>query len=207
MQHNYQTSSQITISVNTSRSMPLLTRLVKPLTGHATSPRVPARTQNLSPINLSQDDFWNMETANQEIALGTNHWKYQAFENTVVHPVTGREMEYMVLMKDPDLQPLWEISFGNEADHLFQGIGDIQGTNTCFFVELKNIPKDRQIKYGKIVCDNKPNKREKERVRLAVGDDRLDVATSTADNTTFKILINSTLSTKDARMMTMDINN
>jgi hypothetical protein len=34
-----------------------------------------------------------------------------------------------------------------------------------------------------------------------------DVATSTADITTFKILINSTLSTEDAAMMMMDIKN
>jgi hypothetical protein len=78
-------------------------------------------------------------------------------------------------------------------------------TNTCFFLELKNIPKERQITYGKIVCDYKPHKKEKERVRLTVGGDRLDysdnVATSTADNTTFKILINSTLSKKDAEMI------
>jgi hypothetical protein len=44
-----------------------------------------------------------------------------------------------------------------------------------------------------------------------VGGDRLDysgdVATSTADITTFKILINITLSTEDAAMMMMDINN
>jgi hypothetical protein len=44
-----------------------------------------------------------------------------------------------------------------------------------------------------------------------VGGDRLDyfgdVATSTADITTFKILINSTLSTVDAAMMMMDIKN
>jgi hypothetical protein len=44
-----------------------------------------------------------------------------------------------------------------------------------------------------------------------VGGDRLDysgdVATSTADITTFKILINSTLSAKDAAMMMMDIKN
>jgi hypothetical protein len=61
------------------------------------------------------------------------------------------------------------------------------------------------------VCDYKPHKKEKEWVRLTVGGDRLDysgeVATSTADITTFKILINSTLSTKDAEMMMMDINN
>jgi hypothetical protein len=44
-----------------------------------------------------------------------------------------------------------------------------------------------------------------------VGGDMLDysgdVATSTADITTFKILINSTLSTEDAAMMMMDIKN
>jgi hypothetical protein len=60
-------------------------------------------------------------------------------------------------------------------------------------------------------CDYKPHKKEKERVRLTVRGDRLDysgdVATSTADITTFKILINSTLSTKYAAMMMMDIKN
>jgi hypothetical protein len=44
-----------------------------------------------------------------------------------------------------------------------------------------------------------------------VGGDRLDyngeTTTSTADITTFKILINSTLSTKDAKMIMMDIKN
>jgi hypothetical protein len=44
-----------------------------------------------------------------------------------------------------------------------------------------------------------------------VGGDRLDyagdVSTSTADITTFKILINSTLYTEEAAIMMMDINN
>jgi hypothetical protein len=69
-------------------------------------------------------------------------------------------------------------------------------------VELTNIPKYRKITYGKIVCDYKPHKKDKEHVRLPVGGDRLeysgDEATSTVDITTFNILINSTLSTKDA---------
>jgi hypothetical protein len=80
----------------------------------------------------------------------------------VVHPVTGKQMEYMALMKDPDLQPLWKRAFGNEASYVFQGIRDIPGTDTHFFVELPNIPKDRKITYGKIVCDYKPHKKEKE---------------------------------------------
>jgi hypothetical protein len=118
-------------------------------------------------------------------------------------------MEYMALMKEPRLQLLWRRGFGNECGRPFQGIRDIHGTDTCFFIKLTNIPKDRKITYGKIVCDYKPHKTEKERVRLTVGGNKLDysgdVVTSTADITTFKILINGTLSTEDAAMMIMDI--
>jgi hypothetical protein len=152
-----------------------------------------------------------MSTAHIAIALGHNHWSQQHQANAVIHPVTGKEMEYSALMKDPRLQPLWTRGFGNECGRLFQGIRDIPGTDTCFFIKLTNIPKDRKITYGKTVCDYKPHKKEKERVRLTVGGDILDysgdVATSTADITTFKILINSTLYTEDAAMMMMDIKN
>jgi hypothetical protein len=120
-------------------------------------------------------------------------------------------MEYSALIKDSHLQPLWTRGFGNECGRLFQGIRDIPGTDTCFFIKLKNIRNHRKITYGKIVCDYKPHKKEKERVRLTIGGDKLDysgdVATSMADITTFKILINVTLSTKDAAMMMMEIKN
>jgi hypothetical protein len=116
-------------------------------------------------------------------------------------------MEYSAPMKDPHLQPLWTRGFGNEGGRLFQGIRDIPGTDTCFFIKLTRIPEDRKI----IVYDYKPHKKEKERVRLTLGGDILgysgDVATSTTDITTFKILINSTLFTEDAAMMMMDIKN
>jgi hypothetical protein len=211
MQHNYQTRSKIPMLTTTTSNPPLLPRVVTPMTGRAASPKVPARTQNLSPRNLSQDDFWSMETSNMAIALGTNHWSQQHFANAVLHPFTSKQMEYMALMNNPDLQPLWKCGFSNEAGRLFQGICNIPGTNICLFVELTNIPKYRKITYGKIVCDYKPHKKEKERVRLTVGGHILDysgdVATSTADITTFKILINSTLSTDDAAMMMMDIKN
>jgi hypothetical protein len=150
-----------------------------------------------------------MDTAHMAIALGNHHWSQAHQANAVVHPTTGKEMEYTVLMKEPRLQPLLTRGFGNECRRLFQGIRDISGTDTCFCIKLTNIPKDRKITYGKRVCDYKPHKMEKERVRLTAGGDKLDysgdVATSKADITTFKILINSTLSTEDAAMITMDI--
>jgi hypothetical protein len=114
-------------------------------------------------------------------------------------------------MKDPIFGPLFEIRLSNELGHIFQGIRNVAGTNTAFFIDLHNIPTDRKITYGKLVCDFNPNKTEKHRVRLTVGGDRLDYSgdttTSTADITTFKILINSTLSTNEAKMMMMDIKN
>jgi hypothetical protein len=205
------TRSHTTIHTQDIPNVPLSPRVVTPRTLGPSPPRVPTRSWRLSPRNLSQDDFCGTGTANMAIALGDNHWSRQHQANAVIHPVTGKEMEYLALMKDPLLQPLWTRGFGNECGRLFQGIRDIPGTDTCFFIKLTNIPTDRKITYGKIVCHYKPHKKENERVRLTVGGDRLDysgdVATSTADITTFKILINSTLSTEDAAMMMMDIKN
>jgi hypothetical protein len=206
-----QTRSQTTIHTQDIPNVPLPPRVFTPRTLHQSPPRVPTSSQSLSPRNLSQDDFCRMDSVHMAIALGHNHWSQQHQANAVIHPVTSKEMEYSALMKDPRIQPLWTRGFGNECGRLFQGIRDIPGTDTYFFIKLKNIPKYRNITYGKIVCDYKPHKKEKERVRLTVGGDILDysgdVATSTAVITTFKILINSTLSTEDATMMMMDINN
>jgi hypothetical protein len=206
-----QTRSQTTIHTQDIPNVPLPLRVVTHRTLRPSPLRVPTRSQRLSPRNLSQGDFCGMGTANMAIALGDNHWSRQLQSNAVIHPVTGKEMEDSALMKDPLLQPLWKQGFSNECGRLFQGIRDITGTDTCVFTKLTNIPTDRKITYGKIVCDYKPHKKEKERVRLTVGGDKLDysgdIATSTADITTFKILINSTLSTEDAAMMMMDIRN
>jgi hypothetical protein len=163
-----QTRSQTIINAQDTTNAPLLLRVVTPMTSRPAPPRVPMRSQDLSPRNLYQDDFCDMETSNMAIALINHYWSQQQHGNAVVHPVTRKEMEYMALMKDPSLQPLWKRGFGNEVGRLFQGIREIPGTDTCFFVELTNIPKDIKITYGKIVCDYKPHKMEKERVRLTV---------------------------------------
>jgi hypothetical protein len=207
----HQTRSQTTIHSRAKTNAPLLPRVVTPMSGQPSPPMVPRRSQNLAPRYLSQDDFCGMESSHMAIALENNRWSQAHQSNAVVHPITRKEMEYTALMKDPRLQPLWKRGFGNECGRLFQGIQDIPGTDTCFFITLPNIPKYRKITYCKIVCDYKPHKTEKERVRLTVGGDKLDnsgkVATSTADITTFKILISSTLSTEDAAMMMVDIKN
>jgi hypothetical protein len=92
-----------------------------------------------------------MEIANMAIALGKKHWSQQHFANAVVHPTTGKQIEYMALMNDPDPQPLWKRGLSNEAGRLFQGIHDIPGTNTCFVVELKKNTKRQKDN----VCKNR----------------------------------------------------
>jgi hypothetical protein len=61
---------------------------------------------------FSQDEFWDMGNTNQAIALDSNHWTKTQMKKAVLHPVTGKEMEYTALMKDPVLQPLWKRGFG-----------------------------------------------------------------------------------------------
>jgi hypothetical protein len=132
-----QTRSQRTIHTQDIPNVPLPQRVVTPRTLHHSPPRVPTGSQRLTPRNLSQDDFCGMDSAHMAISLGHNHWSHQHHANAVIHPVTGKEMEYSALMKDPRLQPLWTRGFGNECRRLFQVIRDIPGTDTCFFIGLK----------------------------------------------------------------------
>jgi hypothetical protein len=140
-----QTRSQTTIHTQYIPTAPLPPRVVTPRTLRQSPPRVPTGSQRLSPHNLSQDDFCEMDSDHMAIALGNNHWSQRHHASAVIHPVTGKEMEYSALMKDPRLQRLWTRGFGNECGCLFQGIRDIPGTDTCFFIDLKNIPNDRKI--------------------------------------------------------------
>jgi hypothetical protein len=132
-----QTRSQTTIHTQDIPNVPLPPRVVTPRTLHQSPLRVPTGSQRLSPRNLYQDDFCGMDSTHMAIALVNNHWSQRYHANAVIHPVTGKEMEYSALMKDPRLQPLWTRGFGNECGRLFQGIRDIPGTETCFFIELK----------------------------------------------------------------------
>jgi hypothetical protein len=151
-----QTRSQRTIHTQDFPNVTLPPRVVTPRTLRPSPPRVPTRSRRLSPRNLSHDELCGMDTAPMAISFGDNHWSQQHQANSVIHPVTGKAVEYAALVKDPRLQPLWTRGFGNECGRLFQGIRDIPVTDTCFFIKLNNIPKDRKITYGKLVCDNKP---------------------------------------------------
>ena len=132
--------------------------------------------------------------------------------NAVIHPVTGKSMEYRELITDPLTKKAWTKSSANEFGRLAQGVGKrIKGTNTIRFIPVTDIPKGRTITYARFVCDVRPQKSEPNRTRITVGGNLIDyphdVSTKTAELTTSKILWNSTLSTRDARYMTGDVKN
>jgi hypothetical protein len=133
--HNYQTISQTqmdTIPAHAieSRDSSQLPRVVTPETRIAAHPRVRARARNLSPINFSQGDFWEMGSAKNAIQLGDNHWTKTPMINSVFHPSPGKEMQYKDSMQHPTLGPKYKTGFVNKLGRLCQGIRDIQGTNT-----------------------------------------------------------------------------
>ena len=133
---------------------------------------------------------------------------------TVMDADTGKELTYRQLLNHPKYRKDWNISAANEFGRLAQGVGGrIEGSDTIRFIPLSNIPHDRlkNVTYGKFVCELKPNKKEVNRTRLTVGGDRInypgDCSTPTADLVLIKTHLNSVISKKGARYMTLDIKN
>jgi hypothetical protein len=86
-----QTRSQTKINTQDIANTPLPPRVVTPRTLNPSLPRVPTRSQRLSPRNLSQNDFCDMDTAHVAIALEDNHWSRQHLANAVIHPLPGKK--------------------------------------------------------------------------------------------------------------------
>jgi hypothetical protein len=100
----------------------------------------------------------------------------------------------------------------NDIGRLVQGVGSqIQGTNTIFFIHKHQVPAERwrDITYAKFVCELNPNKKEVHRTRLTVGGNKVHYPGNgvTADSTLVKKHVNSIISTRGARYMTLDVKN
>eukprot|EP00804_Cyclotella_cryptica_P000163 CCRYP_017463-RA/>CCRYP_017463-RA protein AED:0.42 eAED:0.49 QI:0/-1/0/1/-1/0/1/0/288 len=125
---------------------------------------------------------------------------------------TGELLEYRYLIKNPKYCTIWKNAYGKELGRLAQGIpGTVKGTNTIVFIAYNEIPPQRRkdVTYGRIVANYGPEKEDPYLIRLTVGGNKItypgDCGTPTADMLTTKILLNSVISTKGARFMTIDI--
>ena len=77
------------------------------------------------------------------------------------------------------------------------------------FIPKSKVPKDKKITHGKIVCEVKPEKEEKERTILTVGGNLLaftgNPSAPTASVFTAKCVFNSVVSTPGSRFLLADI--
>jgi hypothetical protein len=120
-------------------------------------------------------------------------------------------MEYRQLITDPATKEHWLQSSSNEFARLAQGLGNTKGTDTIFFIHAHQVPKGKKVTYARFVCELRPHKAEIHRTRITVGGNLIEyagnVSTRTADLTTVKCLLNSTISTPGAKFLCLDIKN
>ena len=132
--------------------------------------------------------------------------------NAVIDEVTGQSLEYRALSTGPD-KSIWITALANDLGRLAQGVGTRMptGTNTIVFIHRHAVPTGRQVTYGRLVSSIRPTKAETHRVRITVGGDKLNfpglTATQCASLTTTKCLLNSTVSTPNAKFMVLDVKN
>ena len=71
--------------------------------------------------------------------------------NGIIDNETGNATEYRHLIQSDKYKETWKRSFANELGCLAQGVGNqVDETNTIFFVNYDEIPKDRvkDVTYG-----------------------------------------------------------
>ena len=149
-------------------------------------------------------------TANIVLQLNKRALK-EHVARAVTDPDTGKQLEYRDLITQAKTKPTWSKSFASELGRLTQGIHNIKGTTTIFFIKRSDIPKDRlkDVTCGRLVVTYKPNKSEPNRSRLTVGGKFItclyNISTPTCNLPTIKMLWNSFLSTKGAKYVTLDL--
>ena len=123
----------------------------------------------------------------------------------VLDDETGDLLEYRHLMKHPKYKDVWTKSFSKEIVRL------ATTTETIVFIKKDDIPNTRRgdETYARIVCNFRESKKDKYRTRITIGGNLInfpdDCGTPTADLLTVKLLLNSIISTPNAKFMTLDL--
>lgn len=132
------------------------------------------------------------------------------YAHAVIDPATGKSQNYRQLIQGADADK-WVNGCMNEMGRLLLGIDpkSNNGTDTIRCIRHDEVPAGKTPTYLSIVVDIRPQKEETHRVRFTCGGDKItyvgNVSTPTADMSTIKIHLNSTISTPGAKYMTTDV--
>jgi Reverse transcriptase (RNA-dependent DNA polymerase) len=136
--------------------------------------------------------------------------EFVALYGHAINPDTNKLAEYRELIKSSK-KGVWVMAMSDEMGRLMDGTHREPngGTKTMKFVRRDQIPNGVQATYTRVVVAYRPEKEKPHRVRITVGGDKVifdgDVSTKTADLPTVKVFLNSVVSTKGAKFITLDI--
>ena len=103
-------------------------------------------------------------------------------------------------------------ALSNEWGRLAQGnYSGVESTDTIEFIPHTDVPQSKKVTYASFVCDHRPLKDEKWRIRLVVGGDKLpydsDSGSPAQNLLEMKLLLNSVIFDANigARFLSMDL--
>ena len=97
---------------------------------------------------------------------------YMPTVHHIFNETTGKKETLDTLLAG-QYHDIWNRSLSNELGRLTNGIRDIKGTQTMFFIHKDQVPKGRVATYLNPVCDYRPKKDDPHRVHMTVGGDKL----------------------------------
>ena len=128
-----------------------------------------------------------------------------------IYDPSGNRLTIRKLLQGDDCD-IWLKALSMEFGRLAQGNKyGVSSTDTFDFIHSIDIPSNEKVTYAQFVCDERPLKPEKYRIRLVVGGDKLDCDIDSGAPSTnfleFKLLVNSIISeaSKGARFMSIDL--
>jgi hypothetical protein len=151
-----------------------------------------------------------METKAAPSTRQASAWKYPLqflcdWASTILDDKTGDLLEYRHLLKNPKYKDLWSQSFSKEIRQL------ATTTKTILFLTKPEIPQARRkdIMYGHIICTYRSKKKDPYQTRIMMGGNLVNYpnncGTPTANLLTVKHMLNSIISTTNAKFMTINL--
>ena len=141
------------------------------------SPKVPSFPPNVHPFKSPSTIKPHPHTilkqrANNSVSLSSSTSKIINRLLHIYNKTTGKKETLRSLLNNQQTKETWAKAARNEYGHLLTGNdNNVSGIDTMEPIELSNIPIDKTITYGTMVCNYKPLKTEKYRWRLVVGGD------------------------------------
>jgi hypothetical protein len=137
-------------------------------------------------------------------------WKYLLqflcnWANSILDDKTGDLLEYRHLLKNPKYKDVWSQPISKEIRQL------ATTTKTILFLTKPEIPQaqHKDITYGCIVCTDRFEKKDPYQTRITMGGNLVtypdNCGTPTANLLTVKLMLNSIISSLNAKFMTIDL--